>query len=73
MIQTRDKIKEFNQKQQEAKYVLQQMQTYWLYGSPMPHTPGYQPVDQTNDLLSKHFQFNQSFIDLVKNESAGKS
>ena len=46
------------------------MQTYWPYGSPFLHTPGYQPVLQTTDLTSKYFKFNQFSLDLVKNESA---
>ena len=50
--------------------MMTEMQTYWPYGSPMPHTPGYQPVAQTTNLLSKYFFEIQKLIDLTKNESA---
>ena len=52
------------------KTMIQEMSTYWPYGSPMPHTPGYQPVAETTDLSSKYFiQINLS-LELIKNESA---
>jgi RNA processing factor Prp31 len=29
------------------------MNQYWPYASPMPHTPVYQPVQETSDIYSK--------------------
>jgi hypothetical protein len=61
----------FEMKKEQAEIIMTNMQNYWPYGSPYPHTPGYQPVQQTTDLLSKYFDFNKSFEELIKNESAG--
>jgi hypothetical protein len=56
----RESIEIFNQKQEQASLLIENMKSYWPYGSPMPHTPGYQPVLQTTDLLSKFLNINQS-------------
>lgn len=47
--------------QQETSKLILNMQIYWPYGSPMPHTPGYQPVLQTADLTSKFKTSNYRF------------
>ena len=66
----KDSISIFNKKKEQAQLLMQSMQTYWPYGSPFPHTPGHQPVHNTNDLTSKikiEPNFNSA---LNKNESA---
>ena len=73
ILKMRETVRHVNQKHQEANQIMLKMQAYWPYGSPMPHTPGYQPVEATTDLSSKSIIFNQSTLDLVKIESAAKS